>query len=174
MYSLQKGRRERGRGVLRGWRGEFGGGAHPQGLVVGSPNGSTLAQRRHMCSSESANAREEDLERNLGTLEPSASKYSAVTQSLVARLVRSGTIAECFACSMQLAPRCTDLCIAFHGRVGATTADPTYRARPGYTPARWRLHKVAANNFQRFSPRENRILKRFWVVPGLPQAPSLP
>jgi hypothetical protein len=108
------------------------------------------------------------------TLEPSASKYSAVTQSLVARLVRSGTIAECFACSMQLAPRCTDLCIAFHGRVGATTADPTYRARPGYTPAHWRLHKVAANNFQRFSPQESRTLKRFWVAPGLPQAPSLP
>jgi hypothetical protein len=40
--------------------------------------------------------------------------------------------------------------------------------------ARWRLHKVAANNFQRFKPQESRTLKRFWVAPGLPQALSSP
>jgi hypothetical protein len=34
-YSQQKGREERGRGVLRGWRVDFGGGARRQGLVEG-------------------------------------------------------------------------------------------------------------------------------------------
>ncbi|KAH3976272.1 hypothetical protein HBI29_190550 [Parastagonospora nodorum] len=117
MYSQQKGRERRGGRVLRGWRGDFGGGGGARAQLVVWQHANTDCQSQH--------ARETDLEDVRKARRMSASNRRPATRSLATQTVKSGTTVEYLPCSVQLTQTCTDLRTMFHGRVGARTAHRT-------------------------------------------------
>jgi hypothetical protein len=145
---------------LRGWRGDFGGGARPQGLVVEG------LQWQH--ANRAATARvsmhvRKDLERNRS--HPIA---CAATQVLASRTVSSRTVccrmfcAQRAACSShskmyRSAHRVSWASRREHGKSNLLSA-----ARLG-PPA---LPQGCRQPFQRFRHSRGGPLKRFWVAPG--------